>query len=266
MVARMDVPGRWAGGFRAWDEHGDLPGDRSRRRRRAGCSGVPAEVLRELVDRVVPVRRAPDRAASTTRRARSSRPRGSATRWSRWARWRPGWPTRSTTRPPRPRRAVDALGQSHRDACSRRWRRLARRRDHGRPVRRPRRAAPRDRPQAPAASRPARRSPTARSELAGWLARHGVGRAWATRAAAGRRPGSTSRGASGADVAVGDRALEPGAGVGGEHDRRRDAARRGEGVDAADLRARRGGPLLLPDGPGVAAADRRHATGSRARW
>ncbi|HXD25246.1 MAG TPA: hypothetical protein VN609_04905, partial [Propionibacteriaceae bacterium] len=22
VVARMDVPGRWAGGFRAWDEHG----------------------------------------------------------------------------------------------------------------------------------------------------------------------------------------------------------------------------------------------------
>ena len=22
MVGRMDVPGRWAGGFRAWDEHG----------------------------------------------------------------------------------------------------------------------------------------------------------------------------------------------------------------------------------------------------
>ena len=46
VVARMDVPGRWAGGFRAWDEHGVYlatgrgvtPGRVLR---------VPAEVLRE---------------------------------------------------------------------------------------------------------------------------------------------------------------------------------------------------------------------------
>ena len=46
VVARMDVPGRWAGGFRAWDEHGVylatgrgvIPGRVLR---------VPAEVLRE---------------------------------------------------------------------------------------------------------------------------------------------------------------------------------------------------------------------------
>ena len=31
MVGQMDVPGRWAGGFRAWDERGRLPGDRPRR-------------------------------------------------------------------------------------------------------------------------------------------------------------------------------------------------------------------------------------------
>src|SRR5712672_2707034 len=46
VVGRMDVPGRWAGGFRAWDEHGVyLATDR-------GTAGgrvlrVPAEVLRE---------------------------------------------------------------------------------------------------------------------------------------------------------------------------------------------------------------------------
>ena len=46
VVAKMDVPGRWAGGFRAWDEHGvylatggGVTGGRVLR--------VPAEVLRE---------------------------------------------------------------------------------------------------------------------------------------------------------------------------------------------------------------------------
>ena len=48
VVGKMDVPGRWAGGFRAWDEHGVyLAAGR-------GAAGgrvlrVPAEVLRERV-------------------------------------------------------------------------------------------------------------------------------------------------------------------------------------------------------------------------
>ena len=49
VVARMDLPGRWAGGFRAWDEHGvylatgrgSAPGRMLR---------VPAEVLRQRSD------------------------------------------------------------------------------------------------------------------------------------------------------------------------------------------------------------------------
>ena len=46
VVARMDVPGRWAGGFRAWDEHGVYLATA-----RGAAPGrvlrVPAEVLRE---------------------------------------------------------------------------------------------------------------------------------------------------------------------------------------------------------------------------
>ena len=49
VVAKMDVPGRWAGGFRAWDEHGvylatgrGVTGGRVLR--------VPAEVLRERIN------------------------------------------------------------------------------------------------------------------------------------------------------------------------------------------------------------------------
>jgi signal transduction histidine kinase len=49
VVARMDVPGRWAGGFRAWDEHGVYLATG-----RGATAGrvlrVPAEVLRERSD------------------------------------------------------------------------------------------------------------------------------------------------------------------------------------------------------------------------
>ena len=62
MVGRMDVPGRWAGGFRAWDEHGvylatgrGVPTGRVLR--------VPADGAARAVRRLVPVRRAPHRGA-----------------------------------------------------------------------------------------------------------------------------------------------------------------------------------------------------------
>ena len=49
LVARMDVPGRWAGGFRAWDEHGTYLA--SGRGAAAGrVFRLPAEVLRERSD------------------------------------------------------------------------------------------------------------------------------------------------------------------------------------------------------------------------
>jgi hypothetical protein len=49
VVGRMDVPGRWAGGFRAWDEHGVYLATG-----RGAAAGrvlrVPAEVLRERIN------------------------------------------------------------------------------------------------------------------------------------------------------------------------------------------------------------------------
>ena len=49
VVGRMDVPGRWAGGFRAWDEHGVYLATG-----RGAVGGrvlrVPAEVLRERIN------------------------------------------------------------------------------------------------------------------------------------------------------------------------------------------------------------------------
>jgi signal transduction histidine kinase len=49
VVGRMDVPGRWAGGFRAWDEHGVYLATG-----RGAAAGrplrVPADVLRDKVD------------------------------------------------------------------------------------------------------------------------------------------------------------------------------------------------------------------------
>jgi signal transduction histidine kinase len=53
LVARMDVPGRWAGGFRAWDEHGTYLATG-----RGASTGrvvkVPAEVLRDWFNAWIP--------------------------------------------------------------------------------------------------------------------------------------------------------------------------------------------------------------------
>jgi signal transduction histidine kinase len=49
VVARMDVPGRWAGGFRAWDEHGTYLAT-GRGAAEGRVLRVPAEVLRDRAD------------------------------------------------------------------------------------------------------------------------------------------------------------------------------------------------------------------------
>ena len=49
MVGRMDVPGRWAGGFRAWDEHGVYLAT-GRGATRGRVLRLPAEVLREKIN------------------------------------------------------------------------------------------------------------------------------------------------------------------------------------------------------------------------
>jgi len=49
VVARMDVPGRWAGGFRAWDEHGTYLAT-GRGATDGRVMRVPAEVLRDRAD------------------------------------------------------------------------------------------------------------------------------------------------------------------------------------------------------------------------
>ena len=60
VVGRMDVPGRWAGGFRAWDEHGVYLATGRGARRRAGAPGA-GRAAAGARRRLVPVRRAPDR-------------------------------------------------------------------------------------------------------------------------------------------------------------------------------------------------------------
>jgi signal transduction histidine kinase len=49
VVARMDVPGRWAGGFRAWDEHGTYLAT-ARGASEGRVLKVPTEVLRDRAD------------------------------------------------------------------------------------------------------------------------------------------------------------------------------------------------------------------------
>jgi signal transduction histidine kinase len=54
VVGHMDVPGRWAGGFRAWDVHGVYLAT-GRARTGARVLRVPAEVLRELISAWFPL-------------------------------------------------------------------------------------------------------------------------------------------------------------------------------------------------------------------
>ena len=264
MVGRMDVPGRWAGGFRAWDEHGvylatgrgvvagpGAPGA-GRRAARAG----PARGSRSA---------GTSSRGSTAPRARSSRPRGSASRWSRSARSPPAWRTRSTTRR-RPRRGPSTRSTARARRCSRRSAGSPRARSRRAQFARARRAAPRDRAAAgrswtrwtwPTARRRCRvvaRPATASSatgSIAPPLAAAGVDVAWCERAAErARRRRRSSPAWSGwpARSSVAD------------------AARRGEGVDAAHLRTgrRRAGRTRRWTARRSSAST--SPTGSRARW
>ena len=247
---RMDVPGRWAGGFRAWDEHGVYLA--TGRGVTAGrVLRVPADVLRELSNCAGSRSADTSSRGCTAPRAPSSRPRGSANPWSPSARWPPASRTRSTIRPrPRPGRSTPSRPRARR--CSRR--------SAGSPT-------TRSRPTQFAALDALRREiePTPadagsagpRRPRAGPL---GLARPATASSATGpspRRsppPESISPGASGPRPCCEGPALRAGPGVGGEHVLGRHAAVGGEGVDAAHLRARRRRPVVLADGPRVDAA------------
>ncbi len=266
MVARMDVPGRWAGGFRAWDEHGVYLATG-----RGATAGrvlrVPAEVLRERSNAWFPF--GGHLIEGLYRTARSHRVDGAAARV-------PGHPRHAGRRP----RARDQQpgGGRHpggrrprggvRRRCSRRW--------AGSPATRSRpRSSPRS-TRCAASSSPGRRTadPLARADreeaLSSWLARHGVAREWAI---------APPLAAAGVDLAWCERAaavlegpaLEPGLEWVASTFSAATPAGGGEGVDPAHLRAGRRGQVLLADGPRLAAADRRdgrpreHAGDARAQ-
>ena len=54
VVARMDVPGRWAGGFRAWDEHGTYLATGRGASRRSGAQS-PRSCAARSGQRLVPI-------------------------------------------------------------------------------------------------------------------------------------------------------------------------------------------------------------------
>ena len=244
-----------------------LSRDRPRASGRAGCSGC-----RPRCCATGPTPGSRSAAISsrgcTAPRARSSRPRGSASPWSRWAPSRPGWRTRSTTRrPPPPARSTASTPPARR--CSRRC--------GGSP-------ATRSRPgSSPPSTRCAARSnpesvdldPLDRADreqaLSAWLDRPRRRAGVDHRTRAGRRRGRSRLVRAGCRRCSRDQRLRARPGVGGEHALGDHAAVRGEGVDAADLRARRRRQVVLADGPGVDAADRRdrrprqHAGDARAQ-
>ena len=227
-MARMDVPGRWAGGFRAWDETASTSPPAAAPRR-AGCCGSTRRALRELVNRWFPLaghligglhrtarsiestvaaaRRA-GHARDPRRRARprdqqpggSGDPRRSTTSGRRCdallAR-SAGWPT--TTSPPPSSARSTSCAAVHGAARS------ARRRS---------------------------RWPTARASSPTWLERHGVRRRVEHRLAAGRRRRRRGLVRAGRTRPLGDRALAP-AWSGWRHDVGRDPAGGGAGVAPA---------------------------------
>ena len=96
-LGAMTQPGQWAGGFRAWDEHGVYFATG-----RATSSGrvfaVSATVLRERADAWFPFGVHFIKGLVNTVRG-SRRGPDNASRWWLWAPWPPVWLTRSTTRP-----------------------------------------------------------------------------------------------------------------------------------------------------------------------
>ena len=261
----MASPGQWAGGFRAWDEHGVYfatgrgaepgPGAPAARRRRCGDLSqrwfpFGVHFIEGLVNTV-------RRIESTARQREALVALGTLAAGLAHEINNPasaGDPRRRRAAGDRQRDAAGLAGAARAQAASppssssRSTRCGA---ALGGAVRR----------------RLARRSPTARTTLSDWLADHGVDAGLAARPAAGggrrrrrlvragRRPSlggrrARSRGWSGWPASLS----------------MTDAARRGQGVDRPHLRAGRGGAVLLPARPRVAAARPTSPRAWRARW
>ena len=221
MVGRMDAPGRWAGGFRAWDEHGVYLATGAGRGGGAGAAGACRRRCASSARRWFPF--GVHLIEGLVQHRAQHRVDGPAARVAgrRWARWPPGSPTRSTTR----RRRRPARSTRWTGACETLLVVAApagRRPRSGRAVRRASTSCgSRSAAGAPAAGR-ARPRRTARRSSPTWLRRHGVERDWVIAAAARRGRRRRRPGATGSPTCS-TVPLEPGPGVGGQHAARRSA-------------------------------------------
>ena len=250
VVGRMEVPGRWAGGFRAWDEQGVYLATG-----RGAAPGrvlrVPADALHELftawfpfgVHLVAGLYGTARSIESTVRQRESLVTLGTL---AAGLAHEINNPAAAATR------AVAGLEETT-DVLLSRLGRLA---EHGISA---------EQFQALDALRRGLGPPPVpedvlvvsdrEEELTEWLEDHDVERAWdlaAELAAAGadRRGAPRSSGPPRSVAAAGT-------GVGRQHPRALGPPRRGQGVDAAGLGAGRRRPVVLPDGPGLAPAGRR---------
>ena len=182
-VGRMDVPGRWAGGFQAWDEHGVYLA--SGRVVEAGrLLRVPAAELRALMEQWLPLAVHLVRGVFGTARSIEAtvRQRESLITLGTLS---AGLAHELNNPAAAAVRTVETMGETL-DALLQLPRRAGRGRDHRRAVPRARPAASRDRPRPSA--RTAMEVSDAEDELGGWLEDHGVDDPWtlaSTLAAAG---------------------------------------------------------------------------------
>ena len=251
-------PGRWAGGFRAWDEHGvylatgrgGTPGPAAAGAGRGAAGAARPSGSRSPAHLIEGLYRTARTIESTARQRDAlvtlgtlaaglaheiNNPAAAATRVGRRAATAPG---EAAGR----RSAPLADGRRSPPPSSPRWTRCAAR------------SPPSDGvdPTAPGRDR--------EEELAAWLEPARVSQT------PGRSPPPLA--AAGVDLALvravprrcwGARRSSPALEwVAASTRRVSRAAGRGEGVDPPDLRARRRRPVVLPDGPGLDAADRRH--------